>query len=110
MVDAEGTQSGTPKPGRGWGVGKSPHEGEGAAGELQPQTRLKTRLQAEQQTSQRQAGPSSQDARCGSGSPFAQHSTGAVASSITALMKTLSYSEGRMKHGGPAPLYLVSQS
>lgn len=83
---------GTPKPGRGWGIGKSPHEGEGAAGEPQSQTRLKTRLQAEQQMSQRQAGPSSQDACCRSGSPSAQHSTGTVAGSITTLMKTLSSS------------------
>ena len=66
--------------------------GEGAAGEPQSQTRLKTRLQAEQQMSQRQAGPSSQDACCRSGSPSAQHSTGTVAGSITTLMKTLSSS------------------
>ena len=105
-----GHGTGTPKPGRGWGVGKSPHEGKGAAGEPQSQTRLKTRLQAERQMSQRRAGPSSQDAHCRSGSPSAQHSTGTVAGSITTLMKTLSYSEGRMKHRGAAPLDSASQS
>lgn len=103
-----GHRAGTPKPGGGWGIGKSPHEGEGAgpAGESQSQTKLKTRCQAEWQMNQRQPGPSSQDACWGSGSPqglgqalciVAQHGTATEAGSVTTLMETLSYLEGRMK-------------
>lgn len=44
-----GTQSGTPKPGRGWGRWGSLPMKVREQLELQPQTRLKTRLQAERQ-------------------------------------------------------------